>query len=269
MAINVKVMGIININDDSYFAQSRAIGNDAFCSRAEMLIEQGVDIIDIGACSTRPGSSYIDKKEEWKRLGPVLKQYKNKYYNTPLSIDTFRSEIVERVYDFLGPFIVNDISAGEDDLKMLASVGNIGLNYIAMHKRGTPNTMQGLCDYEDVVTDIIKYFKNFEKKAEDNGVINFIIDPGFGFAKTVDQNYQMLARLSEFKVLNREILVGISRKSMIYCLLGITPEEALPATSALHLQALLSGANILRVHDVKEAKQSVALFDRISYFCRG
>ena len=180
-----------------------------------------------------------------------------------ISIDTFRAEIVRRTYDTIGPFLVNDISAGEMDPEMLSTVGRLGLPYVAMHMRGTPETMQSLTDYDDVVAEVIRYFKAFEKKAADAGIREWILDPGFGFAKTVEQNYQLLGRLDEVKeAFSQEILVGLSRKSMIYKVLGITPEEAMPATQVLNFAALERGATWLRVHDVVPAVQTA----RICFF---
>lgn len=247
-------MGIVNITDNSFYSESRANSREEILARVATLIEEGADIIDFGACSTRPGSKPVSAEEEWQRLEPALKLYRELFFTTPLSIDTFRAPIVQRCFDTIGPFLVNDISAGEDDYRMLPLVGKLGLSYVAMHKRGTPETMQSLCEYDDVVKDIISYFQDFSVKAADAGVENWILDPGFGFAKTIEQNYEMLNRLSEFKVLGHQILVGISRKSFIYKKLGISPKEALPATTELHRIAIKNGANILRVHDVAPAR---------------
>lgn len=250
-------MGIVNINDNSFYSDSRATSREEIISRVATLIEEGADIIDFGACSTRPGSIPVSAEEEWQRLQPALKLYRELFFTTPLSIDTFRAPIVQRCFDEIGPFMVNDISAGEDDYRMLPLVGKLGLGYVAMHKRGTPEIMQSLCQYDDVVKDVINYFRDFSVKAEYAGIENWILDPGFGFAKDIDQNYEMLDRLSEFKVLGHQILVGISRKSFIYKKLGITPSEALPATTELHRKAIINGADILRVHDVAPAKELV------------
>lgn len=254
----VKIMGIINITEDSFFSGSRVSTQEEIEARISQMVAEGADILDFGACSTRPGSTPISEEEEWRRIALALEGYKSyaerEGFSPTLSIDTFRSEIVRRAYDQVGSFIVNDISAGEDDTRMLSIVGELGLKYIAMHKRGTPATMQQHCDYEDLVGDIIKYFEEFNMRAAESGVEEWILDPGFGFSKTIEQNYQLLEELERFKVLGREILVGISRKSFIYKRLGITPEEALPATTQLHRLAIARGANILRVHDVAAAK---------------
>ena len=254
----VKIMGIINITEDSFFSGSRVSTIGEIKSRISQMVTEGADILDFGACSTRPGSTPIPQEDEWQRISLALEGYAQYICEggTPaqISIDTFRSDIVLRAYDRIGPFIVNDISAGEDDSQMLKTVGELGLKYIAMHKRGTPQTMQQHCDYDDLVGDIIEYFKGFGIRAEEAEIRDWVLDPGFGFSKTIEQNYQLLEELDRFKVLGREILVGISRKSFIYKKLGITPEEALPATTQLHRLAIARGADILRVHDVAEAK---------------
>ena len=289
-------MGIVNLNGDSFYAGSRTSGADAV-ARIRQMWADGADVVDLGACSTRPGSVQPSLEEEWSRLEPVLTELAG--YSLPgdsvslrftpapptasgsgplplplcggaqapgreypaISVDTYRAEIVRRVYDTIGPFLVNDISAGEMDPQMLGTVGRLGLPYVAMHMRGTPETMQSLTDYDDVVAEVIRYFKAFEKKAADAGIREWILDPGFGFAKTVEQNYELLSRLNEVKeAFPQEILVGLSRKSMIYKVLGITPEEAMPATQVLNYVALERGATWLRVHDVVPAVQTARLF---------
>ena len=250
-------MGIVNLNGDSFYAGSRAAGADAI-ARARQMWADGADVVDLGACSTRPGSAQPSLEEEWARFEPTLKQMGAM---PRISIDTYRAEIVRRAYEVIGPFIVNDISAGEMDPEMLSTVGRLGLPYVAMHMRGTPETMQSLTDYDDVVAEVIRYFREFEKKAADAGIREWILDPGFGFAKTIGQNYELLNRLDEVSsAFPQEILVGLSRKSMIYKVLGITPEEAMPATQVLNYAALERGATWLRVHDVVPAVQTVRLY---------
>ena len=259
-------MGIVNVNDDSYFADSRCPSADAALARVGEMIAEGADIVDIGACSTRPGAELISADEEWIRLEPVLKAVRETFPEVRLSIDTFRSSVVRKAHALIGDFIVNDISAGEDDPLMLGTVGELGLEYVAMHKRGTPESMQELTDYGSVTEDVAAYFKNFSRKAAECGIRRWILDPGFGFAKTMDQNYRMLRELGAFKRVRRAdgtspaVLVGVSRKSMVYRKFGITPEEALPATQVLHYAALCNGADILRVHDVAEARRTVELY---------
>ena len=265
----IEIMGIVNITDDSYFAASRCLSGDGkpdmgkILERTGRMLEEGADIIDIGACSTRPGSEPVGEDTEWERLAPVLEAVRKKFPHARISIDTYWSSVVRKAYGLIGPFIVNDISAGEDDPQMLPTVGRLGLEYVAMHKKGTPQTMQHLCSYQDVTAEVIGYFREFAVKAEKAGIRDWILDPGFGFAKTIDQNYSLLADLGQFTALGHRILVGVSRKSMIYKLLGITPEESLPQTQVLHLAALERGADILRVHDVAEAVRTVRVYRQL------
>ena len=261
------IMGIVNLTDDSYFAESRCSGTDAAIRRIGQLVSDGADIIDIGACSSRPGSVPVGADCEWERLEPVLKEVKASFPGLRISIDTYWASVVEKAYSLIGDFIVNDISAGEDDPLMLSTVGRLGLEYIAMHKRGTSVSMSSLVDYDDVTSEVIRYFRDFAIKADNAGITEWILDPGFGFAKTVEQNYRLLADLPEIAAALREnglaprILVGVSRKSMIYKPLDSSPADVLPATQAVHMAALMKGADILRVHDVKEARQTVSLFE--------
>jgi len=260
------VMGIINLSPLSFYNESACLTEKEFADRFEIMLQDGADIIDIGACSTKPGLRSIPAEEEWELLKPALKRVLRDFPSSEISLDTFRSEIVERAFDFVGDFIINDISAGEDDPEMLEMAAKLELPYIAMHKRGTPETMQSMCTYNNVVEEIREYFEEFVKKAEDTGIRQIIIDPGFGFAKNTEQNYQLLKSLRRLKIASPgsgkdyPVLVGISRKSMIYKYLEITPEESLHITSALNLQALLNGADILRVHDVREAKEIIKIF---------
>lgn len=247
-------MGIVNLTDDSYFAESRCADVPSALSRIESMLEEGADIIDIGACSSRPGSVPVGAEVEWERLMPVLKAVKAEFPDVRISIDTYWSEVVRRAYDLIGGFIVNDISAGDDDPRMLPLAGELGLEYIAMHKRA---------DY-----DVRTYFLDFARRSAGAGVKSWILDPGFGFAKNPQENLTLLSGLSGLKTsyhgYEPRILVGISRKSMIYRTLEITPEESLPATQALHMCALMNGADILRVHDVREAKQVSILYNHMA-----
>lgn len=263
---NIQVMGIVNLTDDSYYSGSRCPDVNTAIERIATLISEGADIIDIGACSTRPGSLPVGADEEWSRLEPVLRAVKENLPDIRISIDTYWASVVEKAYEIIGCFIVNDISAGEDDPQMLPTVGRLGLQYIAMHKRGTPEIMQENVSYDNLLEDIVGYFEIFSKKAEKFGIYNWILDPGFGFSKTIEQNYNLLRGVSRFKqiILSENtpvsILIGVSRKSMIYRHFGISPDEALPATQVLHLYALQNGADILRVHDVAEAKRTIELY---------
>ena len=262
MKPKIQLLGIVNLTDDSYYAPSRAASCEAFMDRVRQMVAEGADIIDIGACSTRPGSQPVGAEEEWRRLKPALEALRSEFPELPVSIDTYWASVVEKTYDLIGPFMVNDISAGAYDAEMLPLVGRLGLPYIAMHLRGTPETMQSMTDYPQGVTaEVLRYFKAFAKKAAKAGVRDWILDPGFGFAKTVEQNWTLLEELDILQVLQMPILVGISRKSMIYKRFGITPEESLPATQVAHYMALQRGATYLRVHDVAEARRTVSIFE--------
>jgi len=264
-----QVMGIINMSPDSFYPGSRCLNEKEFEIKFSSMLKDGADIIDIGACSTRPGSQYVTEEQEWELLKPALKVVLRIFPQSVISIDTFRSSIVERAYDFVGDFIINDISAGEEDPDMMQMAARLELPYIAMHKRGTPDTMQKLCNYPDVVNQVKSYLKEVVAKAETAGIKELVLDPGFGFAKDMNQNYQLLNNLNQFKYNSKTgttypLLVGLSRKSMIYKYLEIDPNEALSATCALELTALINGANIIRAHDVLEASQMVKLYKIIS-----
>ena len=262
MKPKIQLLGIVNLTDDSYYAASRAQDPDAFLSRVGTMLAEGADWIDIGACSTRPGAQPVGADEEWRRLEPALQALRQAFPDARVSIDTYWSSVVERAYDLIGPFMVNDISAGTFDAQMLPLVGRLALPYIAMHMRGTPETMQSMTDYPHGVTaEVLRYFRAFAKRAAKAGVMDWILDPGFGFAKTVEQNWTLLEELDLLQVLQMPILVGVSRKSMIYKRFSITPEESLPATQVAHLLALQRGATWLRVHDVAEARRTVAIYD--------
>ena len=262
MKRKIRILGIVNLTDDSYFAPSRVDGSEALLQRVGTMLREGADRIDLGACSTRPGSKPVGADEEWRRLEPALRAIRQAFPEAGVSIDTYWASVVERAYDCIGPFLVNDISAGAYDAAMLPLVGRLGLPYVAMHLRGTPETMQSLTDYPRGVTaEVLKYFRTFAKRAAKAGVTDWIRDPGFGFAKTVEQNWTLLEELDRLQVLQMPVLVGVSRKSMIYKRFGITPEEALPATQVAHYMALERGATWLRVHDVAEARRTVLLFE--------
>ncbi len=254
-----RIMGIVNVTPDSFYAKSRCIGECEVLERVEQMLLDGVDIVDVGAYSTRPGASDITLAEEKARLIPVFEAITKNFPNLILSVDTFRADVVQHLYEHYGAFIVNDVTAGAGDERMMPLLAEIGLPYVAMHMRGTPQTMQQLTDYQDVLEDVLAYLRKKLMEARVAGIKQVILDPGFGFAKTVAQNYMLFNHLKEFQTLGVPILIGISRKGMIWKSLDITPEKALCATSALHLQALLNGAAILRVHDVPEAVQMVKL----------
>lgn len=232
-------MAIVNLTPDSFFAPSRVRAEEAR-ARIRELCRQGADIIDLGAVSTRPGAADVSLREEWRRLAPVVRDWDREI---PLSVDTTRAEIVRRVYDCAGPFWVNDISAGGDDPRMLETVGQLGLTYVAMHKRGNPRTMDARCDYPDgVMAELMACFTDFARRAEEHGIREWILDPGLGFAKTAEQNWEILERLDELQIFGRQILIGAADKRFT----GGDTERA-------HRLALQHGAHILRVHDVPAA----------------
>lgn len=258
------VMGILNVTPDSFYSGSRKQSEEEIVSRVRQILEEGGKIVDIGGQSTTPTSTLIPAKEELKRLEPTLRLVRKEFPNTILSIDTFYSEVAGPAVEKYGVNIINDISGGQIDDNMFETVARLNVPYILMHMRGTPQTMQQHTHYDNFIQDILYYFSEKISKLNLLGVNDIIIDPGFGFSKTTDQNYQLMAYLKYFNIFDVPILVGISRKSMIYKLLECTPQESLNGTSALNTFALLSGANILRVHDVKEAVECVKIVGKIS-----
>jgi dihydropteroate synthase len=258
-----KVMGVININKDSFYSKSRVQNINDLIVKAEQFITQGVDIIDIGVMSSRPGATMISHEDEWT----ILYEYIDELIklNTLISIDTVWSNTATKAAE-KGCNIINDISGGTIDKDMFLHVGKSSVGYVMMHMRGTPENMQTMTQYDDLILDIISFFKNQIHQAKTNGIKDIVIDPGFGFAKSLDQNYMLLNKLSSFKLFDCPILVGLSRKSMLYRYLEITPEDALNATSVVNTYAILNGANILRVHDIVEAKQVVLLMNKLHSF---
>ncbi|WP_291789179.1 dihydropteroate synthase [Cecembia sp.] len=257
------VMGILNVTPDSFFAGSRIESEGhKFLERVEQMIQQGADILDVGGYSTRPGADEISEEEELNRVIPAIRLIKSQFPEILVSIDSFRAKVAAAAVKE-GADLVNDISAGSLDKKMFETVGNLDVPYIAMHMRGSPKEMQTLTHYEDILLEMLQYFAEKLAACKKAGIKDVIIDPGFGFAKTLDQNYWILKNLSYFKIIQSPILAGVSRKSMIYKILGLSPEKALNGTTALHMAALINGANILRVHDVKEAKQTINLYKQI------
>ena len=257
------VMGILNLTPDSFFDGGQYIDTDSILKRAKQIVEEGADIIDLGAYSTRPGAEDIDVEEEWRRMQPALACIRKELPNTILSIDTFRSELVKRAINEFGACIVNDISGGTLDDKMFETIAELQVPYIMMHIKGTPQSMQTQTDYKDLMVELLEFFKDRVKQLNDLGAKDIIIDPGFGFAKTLDQNYEIMAKLEGFKSLKVALLIGVSRKSMIYKLLGGEAKDSLNGTTALNMVALMGGANILRVHDVKEAVECVNLYNKM------
>ncbi len=260
-----QVMAIVNVTPDSFFTGSRRQSDAEIASAVEAAVRDGAGIIDLGGYSSRPGAADIPADEELRRLENGFRAARGiAGAACPVSVDTFRANVVARLYEEFGAFIVNDISAGELDPEMMATVGRLGLPYIAMHMRGTPRTMSALTDYPaetgGVTGEVLRYFVRKTAEARAAGIKDLILDPGFGFAKTAEQNFELLGGMDTLAVFGLPVLAGLSRKRMIWKTLGVTPEEALNGTSVLNWEALRQGASILRVHDVREAVETVRLF---------
>lgn len=260
------IMGVINVTNDSFFDGSQFRIKTRIARRADQILAEGGTIIDIGACSTRPGSVPVDEKVEIKRLSKALSVIRNKHPEVTISIDTYRANVAKVIHENFGIQIINDISAGELDAEMFQTVSNLKLAYVLMHMKGTPKNMQEDPRYEhDIIRELFAFFTKKIESLKLLGVKDIIIDPGFGFGKNLDHNYTLLKNLESFKVFELPILAGISRKSMIYKLLNTCPDKALNGTTVLNTLAVQNGASILRVHDVKEAAEVIKLTDFLSY----
>lgn len=257
-----KVMGILNITPDSFYEGSRVSGEKEILSQAAQMIEEGADLLDLGGYSSRPGASAISESEECNRVLPAIRLLKDHFPKTPLSIDTFRSTIARQAVD-QGASLINDISGGEQDPQMFETVAELGVPYILMHMRGTPQTMTTLTQYDNLVKDVADYFHKKIYLLRQLGVRDLILDPGFGFAKTAEQNFELLQRLRYFSIFGLPLLAGLSRKAMIWKTLNTDPAGALNGTTTLNTIALANGASILRVHDVREAVECIALSQKI------
>lgn len=257
------VMGILNLAPDSFYDGGKYKNEKKVVSRAAEILEQGATFIDIGAVSTRPGAADVSTKTELDRLLPAVCAIRKHFPEARLSIDTFRSWVAVRVIEECGPCMVNDISGGNFDVHMFETIGKLEVPYVLMHIQGTPATMQEEPVYEDIIKDISAFFTEKVKKLTKYGVKDVILDPGFGFGKTLDNNYELLNRLDSFKVFQLPLLVGVSRKSMIQRLLNQGPEDSLNGTSVVNTLSLIGGADILRVHDVKEAVETIKVFKKI------
>jgi dihydropteroate synthase len=255
-------MGVLNLTPDSFYDGGKFKNEKEALEQVEKNIQDGMDILDIGAYSSRPGADHISEEEELKRQTSVLQQITKEFPDLIISIDTFRSEVAKASID-QGAHIINDISAGNLDVNMMDFIADSQVPYIMMHMRGTPQTMKSMTSYEHLVTDIISYFSKKVMEARAKGINDILIDPGFGFAKTIDQNFELLNHLKALKSLNLPVLSGISRKSTIYKTLNIDAKEALNGTTALNMVALMNGSSILRVHDVLEAKQCITLHQKL------
>jgi len=253
------VMGILNLTPDSFYDGGRYQSVQEILQRAEDILAQGGTMIDIGAVSTRPGAGEVEKSEEISRLLPAVKAIRRQFPLAVLSIDTYRSTVVERIFGETGGFIVNDISGGTLDGKMFETVAKLGIPYIVMHLQGTPQTMQKNPSYRDVVRDILLDLSEKINSLKLLGVNDILVDPGFGFGKNISHNYELLNRLDSFRLFELPLVVGISRKAMIWKLLGHSPEESLNGTTVLNTLALMGGADLLRVHDVREAIETIRL----------
>jgi len=259
-----KIMGILNVTPDSFFDGGRLKTLEDIKNHVSEMIIEGCDILDIGAYSSRPGAEMVTEKEELNRLIPVLELIKKQFPEIIISVDTFRSGIAKHVVTHFNVDIINDISSGDMDKDMFQTIAELNVPYIMMHMKGTPKTMHQNPEYKNVVKEILDYFSQKVQQLKLIGVSDIIIDPGFGFGKTIEHNYQLLNHLKDFRILELPVLVGLSRKSMIFKTLNTTPEESLNGTSVLNTLALVGGANILRVHDIKEAKETIKLVNKFS-----
>lgn len=255
------VMGILNVTPDSFYEGSRMQTEAEIVRRIEQILSEGASIIDIGAYSSRPNAENVSSKEEMERLRMGLSILRSVQPDAIVSVDTFRADVAKMCVEEYGVAIINDIAAGEMDEDMFRTVADLNVPYIMMHMRGTPQNMQQRPHYENLLKEVFEYFARKVQQLRDLGVKDIILDPGFGFGKTVEHNYELLSHLEEFRIFELPLLVGVSRKSMIYRLLGTTPQEALNGTTVLDTICLLKGADILRVHDVREAVETVKIVE--------
>lgn len=258
-----QVMGILNVTPDSFYAASRKQTEEEIAARARQILDEGASIIDIGAYSSRPNAENISPEEEMRRLSAGLEIINKVCPGAIISVDTFRAEVAERCVKEYGVALINDIAAGEMDARMFETVAELNVPYIMMHMQGTPQNMQLTPHYDNLLQEIFLYFAKKVQQLHDLGVNDIILDPGFGFGKTLEHNYELMNSLEEFRTFKLPLLVGVSRKSMIYKLLGGTPQEALNGTAVLNTIALMKGADILRVHDVQAAVEAVKIVEKI------
>ena len=258
-----QVMGILNVTPDSFYSASRKNTDQEIAGRVQTILAEGGSMIDIGAYSSRPGADDVSAEEEMNRLRGGLKILRDIAPDAVVSVDTFRADVAKMCVEEYGVQIINDISGGELDEHMFSTVAELGVPYILMHMKGDPQTMQNGPHYDDLLSEMLRYFGSKVQQLHELGVKDKILDPGFGFAKTLEHNYELMNRMQDLQVLELPMLVGVSRKSMIYRLLGTSPEEALNGTSVLNTLALLKGASILRVHDVKEAVEVVQIVKKM------
>ena len=261
-----QVMGILNITPDSFYSGSRTEAEDDICRRLHQLMDEGADMIDVGAYSTRPGADDVSEEEEMERLRRGLRVVRREFPDVPVSVDTFRASVARMAVEEEGADIVNDISGGDMDRQMFRTVARLHVPYVLMHMQGVPRSMQQAPHYDNVRREVMIYMAEKVERLHDLGVKDIIADPGFGFGKTLEHNYELMAHLEDFHELDCPLLVGISRKSMIYKLVGGTPQTALGGTTALHLYALNKGAHILRVHDVAAAVETKKIYLQLRKF---
>lgn len=258
-----QVMGILNVTPDSFYAGSHGVTEGYIIDRIHQIMNEGASIIDIGACSTRPGADEVSMEEEMSRLHLGLELIRKHRPDAIVSVDTYRADVAKMCVEEYGAAIINDISAGQMDEQMFPTIARLGIPYIIMHMKGTPKDMQVNPQYDHFLKEVFYYFSEKVQRLRDLGVKDIIIDPGFGFGKTLEHNYELMNHLEEFALFELPLLVGVSRKSMIYKHLGITPEEALNGTTTLNTIALLKGASILRVHDVRQAMESIKIVQKM------
>jgi len=258
-----KVMGILNITPDSFYDGGKNDSDQVIIDKVQKMLSDGATFIDIGAYSSKPNAAFVSEEEELRRIIPIIEMLVRIFPEILISVDTFRSEVAKASIE-AGVAIINDIAAGNLDDKMMETVAKYNVPYIMMHMKGNPKTMQSLANYEDIIKEMLFYFSKKVNEARSLGINDIIIDPGFGFAKTLEQNFEVMNKLELFQMIDLPLLSGISRKSMIYKTLGTTPQESLNGTTFLNTVSLMKGAKILRVHDVKEAVECVALFEAIT-----
>lgn len=259
-----QVMGILNVTPDSFFSGCRAQTEADIAQRAQQILDEGASMIDIGAYSSRPNAEHITATEEMSRLRTGLEIINRNHPGAIVSVDTFRADVAAMCVEEYGVAIINDIAAGEMDSRMFETIARLNVPYVMMHMQGTPQNMQKEPHYDDLIKEVFLYFAKKVQQLRDLGVNDIILDPGFGFGKTVEHNYELMANLQEFVIFELPLLVGVSRKSMITRLLGITPQEALNGTTVLNTISLLKGADIIRVHDVKEAVEAVKIVESMN-----
>lgn len=257
-----KVMGILNATPDSFYEGSRVQAAEEVLRKAEQMLEEGADMLDIGGFSTRPGAKEVTTEEELERVITPIEAIHKKFPNAIISIDTFRSKVADKAYE-AGASIINDISGGQADEAMFETIVRLKAPYVLMHMRGTPTTMTSFTDYKNVTKEVLQFFAKQTEVLKKMGHSDIIIDPGFGFSKTLEQNYELFRHLNDLHIVGYPVLIGVSRKSMIHKLLKITPEMALNGTNILNFAALEKGARILRVHDVREARETIELFSAL------